>query len=235
MAFLKNVLVRTPEYRRALAAISTPRDEIGEPITRFLALKAPVPESAPPDESLAFTLSPAAGAETQDASFVGAAWLNGEGAAGVGRRPSAASSAWASVSARLPEAGVAAVLAADLNYDFRTDFVLAGAGGVRLLRQQEDGSLSDVTAEAKLPAAVAPASGAWAADVDTDGDLDVVVGAARGPAAAACATTATARFAARTTFGRRDAACATSSGRTSTAKAFPTRRCSMPRAASTCS
>ena len=45
-----------------------------------------------------------------------------------------------------------ALLAADLNYDFRTDLVLAGAGGLRLLRQDEDGRFTDVTATTKLPA-----------------------------------------------------------------------------------
>jgi len=44
------------------------------------------------------------------------------------------------------------VLAADLNYDYRTDLLLAGAGGLTLLRQGEDGSFADVTAATKLPA-----------------------------------------------------------------------------------
>jgi hypothetical protein len=187
VAFLKNVLVRTPEYRRALAAISTPRDEIGEPLTHFLALKQPEPEAAPPDEALAFVVSPAAGLTAQGSTFAGVAWLDGEGAPvvvsadarelhvgkGVASFPGGAAStpsAWAGV------------LAADLNYDFRTDFVLVGAGGVALLRQQEDGSLRDVTSEAGLPSATSQgaSTGAWAADIDTDGDLDIVVGATDG-------------------------------------------------------
>ncbi len=185
VAFLKNVLVRTPQYRRALAAISTPRDEIGEPITRFLALKLPAPESAPPDVSMAFTLSPVAGVETQDVSFAGAAWLSGEGtpalvvANGRELQVGKVSAPFPGGASAVPS-GLAAVLAADLNYDFRTDFVLAGAAGLTLLRQQEDGSLSDVTAASKLPAPVT-AWGAWAADVDTDGDLDIVVGAVEDP------------------------------------------------------
>jgi hypothetical protein len=68
------------------------------------------------------------------------------------------------------------IVAADLNYDFKTDLVIAGARGLTLLRQQDDGAFTDATAEARLPAAVrsSAAAGAWAADVDTDGDLDVV-------------------------------------------------------------
>ena len=67
IAFLKNVLMRLPEYRRWLAALSTPREEVGEPIDRFLSLPNPKPQPAAADESLAFTVragatgAPAAG------------------------------------------------------------------------------------------------------------------------------------------------------------------------------
>ncbi len=187
VAFLKNVLVRTPEYRRALAAISTPSDEIGEPFSRFLALEQPTSEAAPADVALTFVVAPAPGVNAEGASFAGVAWLDGEGApalvaadarglhigesvAGVAGGAFSTPGAWAGV------------LAADLDYDFRTDFVLTGAGGVALLRQREDGSLHDVTAEAKLPSSASQgaATGAWAADIDTDGDLDIVVGATQG-------------------------------------------------------
>jgi hypothetical protein len=70
-----------------------------------------------------------------------------------------------------------AVAAADLNYDFRIDLALAGAGGLCLLRQGDAGRFADVTALAKLPATLlrAPAYGVWPADIDTDGDLDLVL------------------------------------------------------------
>ena len=76
------------------------------------------------------------------------------------------------------------VLAADLNYDFKTDLVIAGGRGLTLLRQQEGGTFADVTAAARLPDAVrsSAAVGAWAADIDTDGDLDVVTAPIEGPA-----------------------------------------------------
>ena len=66
----------------------------------------------------------------------------------------------------------------DFNYDFKTDLVLAGAGGVRFMRQDSPTAFTDVTAQAKLPKSVlnAPYTGAWAVDIEADGDLDVVLG-----------------------------------------------------------
>jgi hypothetical protein len=74
------------------------------------------------------------------------------------------------------------ILPIDFNYDFNTDLVLAGAGGVRLMRQDNPKQFTDVTAQAKLPKAVTSASytGAWAVDIEADGDLDIVLGAKEG-------------------------------------------------------
>ena len=46
------------------------------------------------------------------------------------------------------------IVPVDFNYDFKTDLVLAGAGGVRLLRQDSPNAFTDVTAQTKLPEAV---------------------------------------------------------------------------------
>ena len=43
------------------------------------------------------------------------------------------------------------VLPVDFNYDFKTDIVLAGAGGVRFFAQESPTSFRDVTANTKLP------------------------------------------------------------------------------------
>ncbi len=191
VAFLKNVLVRVPEYRRALSAVSTPRDEVGEPLLRFLALRNPPPDAAAPDESLAFAVEPAG---AKDTGFVGALSLGGLGAPLL---VAASASSVGVVSGKDPGRVIGlfpggpkqlsptpdGLLAADLNYDYRTDLVLAGAAGITLLRQGESGSFTNVTAATKLAAAVlsAPAYAAWAADFDTDGDLDVVVAPIDGP------------------------------------------------------
>ena len=58
VAFLKNVLLREPAYRAALAEVSTPRAEVGQPLTRFLRLKNPDPQPAPADAALTFTIEP---------------------------------------------------------------------------------------------------------------------------------------------------------------------------------
>jgi tetratricopeptide (TPR) repeat protein len=188
VAFLKNVLLPVPEFRRARAAVSTPLAEIGEPMTRFLALDNPEPRPAPRDEALRFEVGPVPGGASGGATAVAALWPDAEAKAAVLRaRGDDVALADRRVGA-LPggadaSAGAPALVPADLDYDYRTDLVLAGPGGVRLLRQREDGSFEDVTAASRLPEPVlrAPAFGAWAADVDTEGDLDVVVAARRGP------------------------------------------------------
>ena len=70
------------------------------------------------------------------------------------------------------------ILPIDFSYDFKTDLVLAGAGGVRLMRQNDPKTFTDVTAKTKLPPSILGASylGAWAADIEADGDLDIVLG-----------------------------------------------------------
>ena len=143
VAFLKNYLLREPVYRAALADVSTPREEVGRPLTHFARLKNPDPQPAPADTSLAFSLDVPPGA-APGASWVGAVHLTGEGGAVVASAGPTGVSVSDAIPGALaggvlaPESGLAtpdAVAAADLNYDFRTDLAIAGPGGVRLLRQ----------------------------------------------------------------------------------------------------
>ena len=185
VAFLKNFLLREPAYRMALAAVLTPREEVGQPIMRFLRLKNPEPQPAPADIALTFAVS-AETAAPAGTTWVGAVSLNGEGnpalatggAAGIriAGLPVTLTCRAASVpgSTGLSPDGVAS---ADVTYDYRTDLAIAGPGGFCLLKQDERGRFADVTAATKLPASLlgAPAYGVWAADIDTDGDLDLVL------------------------------------------------------------
>ena len=185
VAFLKNFLLREPAYRAALAEVSTPREEVGQPLTRFLRLKNPAPAPAPADDRLTFTIQPVADVVAQ-AAWVGPISMTGEG------NPALALAGPAVIRV-LPQpmaigcpalkAGSATPLsldgiaAADLNYDFRTDMVVAAQGGLCVFRQDTSSRFLDVTAATQLPPALlrAPAYGVWAADIYTDGDLDVLL------------------------------------------------------------
>jgi Flp pilus assembly protein TadD len=186
VAFLKNFLLREPAYRMALAEVRTPREEVGQPVMRFLRLKNPEPQPALADGTLAFTIETVPDSQP-GSSWVGAISLTGEGNPVVGTAgplgahlPGAPGDvgcrAWRAAASSGPPTPDA-VAAADLNYDFRMDLALAGAGGLCLLRQDTAGRFADVTALAKLPDALlrTPAYGVWPADIDTDGDLDLVL------------------------------------------------------------
>ena len=187
-SFLRNVLLRVPEYRRDLGAIKPPPGEEAVPFTHFLRLESPVFQTAPEDASIKFTAQPVPNADPALKDWIGAIALSGEGgpviATASGNEVRLASGA------RFPFPGGPAntrpsldgILQIDFSYDFKTDLVLAGAGGVRLLRQESPSSFTDVTAETKLPATVVNAkyTGAWSADIEADGDLDIVLGSQEG-------------------------------------------------------
>jgi tetratricopeptide (TPR) repeat protein len=183
VVFLKNTLIRSPEYQAAYSAVMTPRSEVGEPLVRFATIRNPEPQPAPADDRLSFQMEPQLLVTSAGAAWAGAVWLTGEGsptivAAGA-REVRLATGVTLPFPAGVPSAppGQFGVAAADLNYDFRADFVLAGGGGLKMFQQDSSGGFTDVTPAAKIPGdlAAAPMHGAWVADVDTDGDLDLVL------------------------------------------------------------
>jgi tetratricopeptide (TPR) repeat protein len=183
--FLRNVLMRVPEYRLSLSAIKAPPGDEAEPFTHFLRVESPVFQPAPADTAIVFNIQPLANSANAQWNWIGAIPLGSEGAPVVAtanahevRLTSGATFPFpsgTSGAAPTPE-GVAAV---DFNYDFKTDLVLAGTGGVRLMRQDSSSAFTDVTAQAKLPKSITSAAytGAWAVDIEADGDLDIVLGA----------------------------------------------------------
>jgi hypothetical protein len=183
-SFLRNVLMRVPEYRRDLSAIKPPPGEEAIPFTHFLKMEAPVFSTAAADTALTFTPEQSAGAEQAD--WIGAISLSGSGAPSIAtatarevRLTSGATFPFPGGSLNLPPEPNA-ILPVDFSYDFKTDLVLAGDGGVRFFRQESPTSFTDVTQTA-LDTRVANLRylGAWAADIEADGDLDIVLGAER--------------------------------------------------------
>lgn len=190
--FLRNVMMRVPEYRQSLTAIKAPPGDEAEPFTHFLKLESPTFQPAPADTALTFriqgTFDLAVGKAGKSRwNWIGAIPLGSAGAPAIA--VANAREVRLSSGATIPFPGGASVpplpdgiIPVDFNYDFKTDLVLAGAGGVRLLRQDSPTAFADVTAQAKLPKAVTNAgyTGAWAVDIEADGDLDIVLGAKAG-------------------------------------------------------
>jgi tetratricopeptide (TPR) repeat protein len=184
--FLRNVLMRVPEYRRSLAAIKAPPGEEAEPIPHFLRLESPIFKPAPADTMLAFNPHPLANPGNDRWDWIGAISLGSSSPPTLAMADS--HEVHLSTGATLPFPSGASnvpplpegVLPIDFNYDFKTDLVLAGAGGVRFFRQDTPSAFTDVTAKTRLPKAVINAryTGAWAVDIEADGDLDVVLGSA---------------------------------------------------------
>ncbi len=187
-SFLRNVLMRVPEYRRNLSAIKPPPGEEATPFRQFLKMEAPTFTTAAADTGLVFKSEQIANVASSQQQWVGGIALSGSGAPTIAvasaREVRLASGATfpfpAGTSNTAPS--INAVLAIDFSYDFKTDVVLAGDGGVRLLRQESPTAFTDVTAETKLPATVLNGKylGAWSADIEADGDLDIVLGSVGG-------------------------------------------------------
>jgi len=186
--FLRNVLMRVPEYRQSLSIIKAPAGEEAQPFTHFLRLQSPVFKPAPPDMAIRFAPQPVPNAGNHPWNWIGAIQLGSAGAPVIAEADGR--EVRLSTGATLPFPGgpssippsTDGILQVDFNYDFKTDLVLAGAGGVRLFRQNSPNSFTDVTTTTKLPKSVIDAhyTGAWAVDIEADGDLDIVLGAGEG-------------------------------------------------------
>jgi tetratricopeptide (TPR) repeat protein len=186
--FLRNVLMRVPEYRQSLSVIKAPAGEEAQPFTHFVRLESPIFKPAPADTAIRFVPQPVADAGNRRWNWIGAIQLGSAGAPVIAEADGR--EVHLSTGATLPFPGGPSsvppspegILQVDFNYDFKTDLVLAGAGGVRLFRQDSPNTFTDVTAQTKLPKAVTNAryTGAWAVDIEADGDLDIVLGASAG-------------------------------------------------------
>ena len=192
VVLMRNLLVQTPAFRRGMAAVEVTGGTVGEPIETFLRLAPPPPTPSPPDDALAFAVEPQgeAGASRWDTLL--AVSMTGKGPSVLYVADGRAVRQVDGAGAVLPFPGgpqavppsSAGVLSVDWNSDYRMDLVFAGAGGLKVFEQKEDGTFADVTAATKLDPAIlsADAFGVWAADIEMDGDLDLVLGARQGRA-----------------------------------------------------
>ncbi|HEY6184970.1 MAG TPA: FG-GAP-like repeat-containing protein [Terriglobales bacterium] len=185
--FLRNVLMRVYDYRQSLTTIKAPPGEEAQPFTHLLAMESPVFKPAAADTAISFSTEPIANLNG-NWNWIGAIQLASAGspvvAAANGQQLHLANGVnipfpgGPTHAAPTPES----ITTADLNYDFKNDLILAGAGGVRLFRQEDPTKFADVTAKSTLPKSVMNAryTGAWAVDIEADGDLDIVMGAKTG-------------------------------------------------------
>jgi len=194
--FLKNVLMQLPAFRSDLAVIHAEPGAEAPPFEAFLRLPSPESHPAEPDMAMQFVPEPLANPQHQHWYWIGAVSLDDThlpmvitaNAKTIQLAGGAAYPFPGGPHAIAP--GPESVLPIDFNYDFKTDLVLAGAGGVRFLRQDANAGtgdnaspqFTDVTAQTKLPSAILNGNwtGAWAVDIEADGDLDIVLGAASG-------------------------------------------------------
>jgi Tfp pilus assembly protein PilF len=185
--FLRNVLEPLPAFRRDLLEIKPPQGEDADPLTHLVRMQTPSPLPSPADTAMYFhNQSVASGAGTWD--WIGDVSMSGEGAPALatanGRSVQLSTGAHfdfpGGTAAVAP--GPEGVLPVDFNSDWKTDLVLAGAGGIRFMRQDAPATFTDVTAKTKLPPAILNGEygGAWTLDVEADGDLDIAVGANTG-------------------------------------------------------
>ncbi len=192
IAFLRNVLLRVSSYRQDLRAIQTPAEQVGDLVTGFLRLPAPPPAIAPRDEQLTFTqqaLNAEGGPWRSMAVFSPATGLDGNTDDIETNVPGIALAIADDHTVHLPNdqvldfpgggavPGPHGIAGIDYDYDFTMDLALAGAGGLRIFRQDSTGTFTETTSQSGLPATIFDASwaGVWAADLDLEGDVDLVL------------------------------------------------------------
>lgn len=186
--FLRNVLMRVPEFRANLAEIKAQPGEDAEPVSRFFLLENAPSRPAAPDTAISFINQSVDKLDGTGWKWIGAISIDGTGPPAIA--VANGHEVRLSTGARLPFPGGSpglppppeGVLPLDFNYDFKMDLLLAGSDGLRLFRQDRSDAFTDVTSSTKLPKNVAYAAytGAWAVDIEADGDLDMVLGSKSG-------------------------------------------------------
>ena len=182
LAFLRNVLLSEPQYRQDLASVRVPIERVGDPITHFIRLESPTSTPASLDDSLQFVADQSLVPTREPQEWIAAIALGNDALpaifyAGLDSVKTLREEAWKAPGISGHDAGIGI----DFDFDFRTDIILAGADGMRLLRQDSLEQFADVTATLGLEAAVTGAAytGVWAADIDLEGDIDLLLNTAQ--------------------------------------------------------
>jgi tetratricopeptide (TPR) repeat protein len=186
--FLRNVLMRTSDFRQSLAILKPPPGEEAKPFLRFLRMETPAFTPAPPDIKMSFDTRELENPSATKWGWVGSISLTGAGTPATIRANGSTVQIGQSLALPFPggakqtSPGVEGVVPVDFNYDFKMDLVCVGAGGIRFYKQDDPNHFSDVTAKTGLtgPIINGDYAGAWAVDIDADGDLDILVASSKG-------------------------------------------------------
>jgi tetratricopeptide (TPR) repeat protein len=184
--FLRNVLMRLPSFRDDLSALKPPSGEGAQPLTHLLRVASLLSRPAPADRAITFNAQIKGVQDSRIWTWAGSINLNGTDAPILAQANASEVLLASGASLAFPGGGgppsPEGVVAADFNYDFKMDLVLAGQGGVRFFRQEDPAHFTDVTSQTKLPQSVIDGhfTGAWAIDIEADGDLDILLGTASG-------------------------------------------------------
>ena len=158
--FLRNVLMQDPSFRQSLAVIRAQPGEEAQPFQNFLRLPSPSSLPAPADGAMRFVPESLPNPHAQKWDWIGAVSLNDQGQPTVITANAATVSLMGGPSFPFPGGagrvppGPESIVPMDFNYDFQTDLVLAGAGGVRFMRQDSPAKFTDVTSQTKLPRSI---------------------------------------------------------------------------------
>ncbi len=174
VTYLRNVLLRNPEFRAAIAEVQSSDTSLGELIEK--PLKLPTPDFSPAEPDLALTFSEETFKDA-NAGFVKAVFLNAD-------KPTIV---WGDNNEEIHIGnsvfpfgllGFNVLSAFDYDFDFKNDLANADANGFRLFKQIADEKFEEVTEKTNLPDEILSKTyfGVWSFDFEADGDLDLILG-----------------------------------------------------------
>ncbi len=181
--YLQNLLKRNSDYGDGSLALQGDivHGLAGAPLDRFLRTPNPPPNPAPIASDLSYEAgTPATPLQSQ---WAGGMWMNSDGKVELlysrnGRVYAGDNTFNLAVpgGASAGRLGPFSVLPIDLNYDLKTDLVIADNRGISFYLQGQNSRYQDVTAKTKLPSSVLHTgyAGIWQADLNADGEIDVV-------------------------------------------------------------